>query len=304
MVMNPMDGTGAESVIEDASPSCVATAGRRRDHQDRAHSPGSHWVRYTRRADALVVDPLAPFRRAAQARPTAVRYALSGSVLPPLVETVWLAELARRAALSRYGGPAKRKSAILSGRDEAGGRLQGHHHAHYLPSDEDGDGRLDHLTIFASAGFDEEHRRALEALRVLNAGDGRPELGVVLLGFGEPGQCDSPILGAGATWHSMTPFMLVRHPKANGKDSPEEQLVLELRRRGLPEPVRVAPLAECREGGRTIRWLAFRRYRTRGPDPPVGLGFGFRVEFPHPVVGPLTLGYGAHFGLGLFVREG
>jgi CRISPR-associated protein Csb2 len=249
------------------------------------------------------MDGMTAFPWAVQARPTAARYALGGSVLPPLAETVWLAELARRAALSKYGGPARRKSAILSGRDEAGGRLQGHHHAHYLPTDEDGDGRLDHLTVFAPARFDEEHRHALGALRVLNAGDGRPELGVVLLGFGEPAQYDSPILGAGAVWQSMTPFMLVRHPKPNGKDSPKEQLALEIRRRGLPEPISVSPLVACRAGGRDVRWLAFRRCRPRGPDPPVGQGFGFRVEFPHPVVGPLVLGYGAHFGLGQFVRE-
>ena len=30
-------------------------------------------------------------------------------------------------------------------------------------------------------------------------------------------------------------------------------------------------------------------------------GAAFVIEFPEPVSGPLSLGYGAHFGLGLFV---
>ena len=29
-------------------------------------------------------------------------------------------------------------------------------------------------------------------------------------------------------------------------------------------------------------------------------GYGFRVEFPEPVRGPIAVGYGAHFGLGVF----
>lgn len=30
-------------------------------------------------------------------------------------------------------------------------------------------------------------------------------------------------------------------------------------------------------------------------------GYGFRITFPDSVDGPLALGYGAHFGLGLFI---
>ena len=30
-------------------------------------------------------------------------------------------------------------------------------------------------------------------------------------------------------------------------------------------------------------------------------GFGFRLSFASPIPGPLALGYGSHFGLGLFV---
>jgi CRISPR-associated protein Csb2 len=288
----------------DPNSLCVETGQLRRERRDPARPPGSRWLRYARRVDALAVDPLPPPRaRRGGARPTVVRYALDGPVLPLLTDTVRFAELARRAALSKYGGAEKRRSAILSGRGADGSRLHGHQHAHYLPTDEEGHGRLTHLTVFAPAGFDDEHQRALGALRVLNPGDGGPETQLLLLGFGGPADFTGRGLREGTTWQSATPFILSRHPKRNAKDQPEDQLRLEVRRRGLPEPTRVDPLPVCRTGGHPTRWLAFRRYRSRGPDPAVGLGFGFRVEFPRAVAGPLVLGYGCHFGLGLFVPD-
>ena len=41
---------------------------------------------------------------------------------------------------------------MLSGKDAAGKPLKGHHHAFYVPTDEDGDGRLDHLTVWTPGG--------------------------------------------------------------------------------------------------------------------------------------------------------
>ena len=68
--------------------------------------------------------------------------------------------------LTQYNGVSGR-SATLSGKDEHGVPLSGHRYAYFLPADEDGDGRIDHLTIFASAGFTEAEQRALEILRHL-----------------------------------------------------------------------------------------------------------------------------------------
>jgi CRISPR-associated protein Csb2 len=51
-----------------------------------------------------------------------------------------------------------------------------------------------------------------------------------------------------------------------------------------------------------LRSLQFQTIRhdgkgSRGHDS----GAAFIVEFPNPVSGPIAVGYGAHFGLGLFV---
>ena len=52
--------------------------------------------------------------------------------------------------------------------------------------------------------------------------------------------------------------------------------------------------------GHSFEWIEFRRGRKGDPDQ---LGYGFRIEFEKPVVGPISMGYGAHYGLGLFMPE-
>ena len=52
-------------------------------------------------------------------------------------------------------------------------------------------------------------------------------------------------------------------------------------------------------GKRMVRWLEFHTQRFNGTH---GNGLaGFEIEFAEPVAGPIALGFGCHFGLGLFV---
>ncbi len=89
------------------------------------------------------------------------------------------------------------------------------------------------------------------------------------------------------------------HPQ---QGSPEDNVVRLLRAQGLPRPVRIERIRGTRLGGKPVRWLHFRRERKHGGGTrSSSRGFGFRLVFPEPVRGPIALGYGAHFGLGLFV---
>src|SRR5260370_4280712 len=112
---------------------------------------------------------------------TLARYVYDASVLPPIEDTLPLAEAARAQVMGLYSKVRQRRrygrdipadaeryrSATLAGKDADGRPLAGHRHAFYLPTDEDGDGRLDHLTIVAEAGFDADEVRALDWLRSL-----------------------------------------------------------------------------------------------------------------------------------------
>src|SRR5438552_16423776 len=99
---------------------------------------------------------------------TLARYRLLGPQLPPIEETLSLGELARQYLQGIYGrlhqGAA---SAILSGKAPDGTTMKGHRHAFYLPTDENHDGKIDHLTIYA---------RGEEAVSVRDLGFGSKEL--------------------------------------------------------------------------------------------------------------------------------
>jgi CRISPR-associated protein Csb2 len=70
----------------------------------------------------------------------------------------------------------------------------------------------------------------------------------------------------------------------------------------LSEIVEIREIPSIQYGGRTLRPLHFHRFRRkRGLVQPDTTGRLLEVRFAHPVRGPLALGFGCHFGLGLFV---
>jgi len=288
-----------------------------RSKQKQTMPPGARWVEYGRSRRALEPDPQPRRSPRRPATFTVARYALDARPLPLLTDAVIVAHLARRGAMSHYGRlTARGKSAVLSGKSTEGRPLEGHRHAHYLCSDEDGDGRIDHLTIWAEDGFPQQEQRALGALTNLFAREGEPEIRLLLLGFaaaaGSQGAAN-PVFGPSRVWRSVTPFVPMRHAKRHRDGRPkldehgrqidgaEDQMLLELRRRGLPELISVQAMPRAAVGGRERRWLEFKQRRPRGNGTAAGWGTGFRIEFADPVPGPLALGYGCHFGLGLFV---
>jgi CRISPR-associated protein Csb2 len=111
---------------------------------------------------------------------------------------------------------------------------------------------------------------------------------------------------------SMTPFIPPRHLKSKGKNALLGQVQAELATRGLPPALRVE--LETREGewaaldsvSTALRpWARFRGYvcRRAARPPPVEISFSLRLVFAQAVQGPVTLGYGSHFGLGVFEPE-
>jgi CRISPR-associated protein Csb2 len=299
--------------------------------------PGSRWVSFARRRDCFKVEPVRRARRRGPERAMQVaRFALDSAVLPLVTETLPAAESARRMLMGRYGrlfprpDGSKGRSAIFAGKEADGEPKQGHGHAYYLPTDEDGDGRLDHLTVVAAHGFGAGELNALDGLRELKSREreesGHP-LRVLLLGLGRlDDYCVGP-LRSSAVWISATPFITPRHLKKRGtKRDPQdlwnsphnflaavlrEELARLVERRpdleGLSlEATRVEPLMDAsgvfRVGPRKLRPIQFKRFRQkRGDDGGARSAGSFRIEFPVPVQGPIALGHSAHFGLGLFV---
>ena len=110
------------------------------------------------------------------------------------------------------------------------------------------------------------------------------------------------LLGRGCVWRSKTPYLQPWHAKRGFGLA--EQVRRECRERGLPEP-EVSEHAHIEVGDRRLRPLDFHRFRHK----PVAVqpdtrGHALELRFPEPVTGPLALGFGCHFGLGVFGRRG
>lgn len=302
----------------------------------RAHGwnwpPGSRRVSYWRPSDAVSIGvPKARTATNAEQRVEAMLLSLADAsrndhALPPVTRTLPQAELLHRALVgiaARNGVPPRE----LTGRDGNGQPLRGpHEHAHINPLDLDGDGHLDHILVWAPGGLGAAAQVAVRAMRTMFAKDSNP-LRLALAGAGDLldfvqltskyGQRIARIRRPASSWQSATPFVPPRHIKVSGKNTLEGQIRAELCSRGLPEPVAVHQLApmprgrsdaatsgETGEGGEAA-WTRFRHFklvRQRGPEPPFAGGFAVRLEFEHPVSGPIAIGYGSHFGLGLFER--
>lgn len=282
---------------------------------------GAQWWPYVRERDCFTKFRLgSPQTRGRGAGATVVRFALSGKVLPMAFDTLRWGELARRAAMARYGRRNDgRNSEMLSGKDDSGKPLSGEHrHAFYLPTDEDGDGRLDHLTVWTPGELSEKEFKAIVSVNALNRGGGRDPIQLSYLAHGKEGEFHgvSPLFEKSKRWRSLTPYVLPRHVKFRGPrdengqrrmvDSPEDQITQEVSRR-YPGLLRVAtsdhrePIAPMRSGRfNGFRPFEFFRYRSGGGSNGGG-AFNFTVEFEKPVCGPVALGFACHYGLGLFV---
>jgi CRISPR-associated protein Csb2 len=286
----------------------------------RAHkwsqAPGTQSILYWREAGALEVGP--PSSPHSWDVPAVEMMLLalttasgSRSTLPPIMRTLPQAELLHRAMVSKLrfdGNPCPE----LVGRDETGEPLKGHRHAYVLPVDLDSDGHLDHVIVWARMGLGARAQRAVRSLRKTYMKDGIGVLQVAVAGVGDlsnlraiGGKMASEIdkllgpAGGATSWVSATPLVPPRHLKKQGRSSLAGQVEAELKAHGLPS----ATVEILEWTGETLALRHFVRRRQRGPQPPIDVGFALRLQFDRPVIGPVSAGYGSHFGLGRFSAE-
>jgi CRISPR-associated protein Csb2 len=290
--------------------------------------PGTRWVGYFRPSEALVPRVVTPPRRDHDERPTVALLALSSDtskvdVFPPMTDAVRRLE-ALHDALVRLSDSPNGPSPCFTGRLN-GESLRGHRHAALVPlalgTRKD---RLDHILVHCPMGFDDGARQALFRIRKTWAHD-LPDLFVTLAGMGtlDAFAKSVPLVRASRIFRSATPFVPSRFLRTNGNSSLREQVQRELEFRSLPRAREVDiefdenrwVSTESVTAGRRASDLAvdvdgaprrphprfrhFLRARAERP-PPVGFGLSLRLVLEEPVSGPVTLGYGSHFGLGVF----
>jgi len=284
--------------------------------------PGSQRVLYWRRTDALMVSK--PSRRSTPTAHsvTTMLLALSTasrnkSALPSITRTLPQAELFHRAIVGRVAKGQHVDCPELIGKDAEGNPLKnGHQHAHILPLDLDNDGHIDHILIYSPMGLGDAAQTAIRTMKHTYTKGGVGELQTALVGRGDleclrqlpeslRPQIDQ-LLGPAEksrTWISTTPFVAPRHIKRNGKNTLMGQINTELASRRLPSAIQIEILLPDDKSVSVDqkKLRHFKRVRQHGGSPPPSdAGFSLRLTMETPISGPLMLGYGSHFGLGLF----
>ena len=303
------------------------------DYQDRGWSrpPAARVVVYRCASDAIIgVVPRTVGQRNRVIRsddqPTIARYLVAGRPLPRIEDAVKVGELMRRAALSQFGWRQDEQTGRsiplapwqISGRGSDGKPLKNpaHTHAHWLPEDADSDGWIDHISVYIESGIDDTVHARLDRITRLwltpkqrSSGNDHksgeePEWRLALEGFGSPEEFagSAKIFGTATRWRSVTPFLASGHLKAARYCG---EVIRLLKRRGqYLEGIEVEEMENVTVGGKERSPLHFHRFRAgageKQPDP---TGTFLRITFPQPITGPLAIGYGSHFGLGLFQPE-
>ena len=302
------------------------------DYQDYGWSrpPAAREVVYKLEAEAVLRvatrKPSTTSPRRQRKQPTVARFVLAGNPLPRVEDSIKIGELMRRAVLAKFGWQKDRFSEHrtprapwqISGRDADNRPLKDplHAHAFWLPEDADSDGWIDHISVFIGEGIDATIRSKFDQVTCLKLptsrqkNDGTTELifsdkwRLALEGFGEP--CDfagnAPIFSKSRRWRTATPFLASGHLKSAGY--PGELLRLLKLRRMYVDGIQIESLPAIKVRGICRRAVHFHRFRSRGGERQRdSKGALLKIVFPRPIEGPFAIGYGSHFGLGLFIPD-
>lgn len=280
--------------------------------------PGSRWVTYHVPENTFSRRPLQTlsFTRP-QRHVNVVLLAVdgngkSGTVRPllkrglPLMEVLHATAVHKATTQLNFGNLPD-----LTGKDELGAPLRGHRHAHYLPMSLFGQEKIDHVLVWCRDGFSESALASLSAIRWAYS-KGIADLSINVAGMGDTQTILAQlrlnsrvrsdglnVLGSSTQWASCTPLVLRKYLHRRGKKTAEGQIREELVQRGFDEPIAVSIWSSETMVSRKLKGFVLRRAVSK-PQPPSANSWGATITFEKPQTGPITLGYGSHFGLGLF----
>lgn len=255
------------------------------------------------------------FSRNSVAMVTVARFASASAVLPRITQAISVAERMHQTLAKRADGKACAR--IFIGKEANGEPLKGHQHTHIFCELSEKRDSIGFITLYAPMGFDHEAQQVIEDVqRKALWGHGGHDLELILLGFGDVDTFDIPIFRRAKRWTSLTPFVPTRHAKhyADGRPkldedgwpigSPAQDLrrLLKEDQGIIPKSISPPETKITVRPDRILRTLEFQTERHHGNGRRGHQsGVGLTVEFDQEVQGPLALGYGSHFGLGLFI---
>ncbi len=227
-------------------------------------------------------------------------YSIDSKVPPMATDSLIIAERIHKKINGIYGKMSnKARSVNLSGINPDGSISKGHRHIFILPLDLNNNGRISHILIRNKEYFTQTELLALDHTRSIWQSNGRPDIKLIPEEWGEDHEIS--VIQKSKRFKSVTPVVLTRHYRKGRGDYYGwlgNELIHELANHGLPKPISFKLLDKSSKNGHSYYWLDFKRNRK---DDPVNLGYGFEVVFEDYLLGPFSIGYGAHFGLGTFM---
>lgn len=271
-----------------------------------SHPKGSKTIQYLRPHDCLTkIDSHSEYSSNIEV----VRYIIAEKIPPDVTQTITIGDSIKRAAMSIYGRQNDNGvSETLSGKNANREKLErGHTHAYYIPTDENLDGKIDHVTIIAKKQFTKKEMFALGKIRTIRYGQSSLDLIYEANGKIEDFNKVS-LLHTSKKWESFTPYVLNRHMKLRGPkgnkiiiDGPAEQLKKEIQKR-FGDDIKIKNLtitdsqSLMKSGRKPIQFKRWRKHKLPGFG-----AYKVKIEFESIMQGPLLFGHGAHYGLGMFV---
>ena len=232
--------------------------------------------------------------------PDVAYYAVTGR-RPPVTDTVTVAGMMRDAVMSRAGRlNGGWLSPHLSGHDDEGRPLRDNHaQAYWLPVDNDRDGLIDHIAIYARYGIEPSVRSAFSGITKIYDRSGNSAR-VRFAGFHRradmAGRCI--LFKGGIRWVTATPYFAPWHKKKNCGTADQVKKEAALHRRRVVH-VNAGSLPAIPAGGGAASIASFKS--TRRGKAPINNGCHVAIRLAKREDGPLLLGDHSHFGLGMFV---
>ncbi len=223
----------------------ILTEHRNRCARVVARGPASGCERVFNLLGCSDMDVPGPVDMSSEGKPRvrAWRWRVAGGKSLPLTRTLRVGEAAREMLMegARWSRGSHELPLSLHG------PTPDHSHARYLPEDDDRDGIIDHLTVFASGGLDGVAIRLFAmSERLFVPGSGAHDL--------EPGWMgaapSTALFGSAKTWTSRTPYVAPWHGNSFRDHVRKELVLLKLVTREIAQHVTVEPLRQLRTGER------------------------------------------------------
>ncbi len=216
----------------------------------------------------------------------------------------------RNVTWSKAPCEARKKMALLSGKDATGKPLNRHEHAYYAVWVEDN--AITRLLVWRrDIPFNSDENAAIleascHALAWSLGRDKGSQWTVRLVPLDRAVPLPPGFDGKPArAWQSLTPYVPSRHHLRKGKPRPAESVEAQVRRDLTLQDVPGVAGATIECHNRSTWVSVHLPVHQRGTRAFIGdrLGYQLRIRFAEPVRGPLLLGHSCHFGLGLFVPK-